>query len=109
MRVPDLRSQVLLRSEQWDLAAAAFLPERYAVVGYAPDNWDDAAFTEHARQSVANFSRSSLTEEAWGRFAPHLHFVSGTFDWAGCLSPLEARLAELDQSLGTDGRRLLFG
>jgi glucose-6-phosphate 1-dehydrogenase len=93
----------------YNLARDGLLPERYAVVGYAPDAWDDAAFVEHARQAVAGFSRSSLTEEAWNLFAPHLHFVSGSFDYAGCLAPLEARLTELDQTLGTDGRRLLFG
>ncbi|HEV7861999.1 MAG TPA: glucose-6-phosphate dehydrogenase, partial [Acidimicrobiia bacterium] len=92
----------------YNLARDGLLPERYAVVGYAPDAWDDDAFIQHARLSVANFSRSSLTEEAWGRFAPHLHFVSGTFNEPQSLAPLEARLAELDTTLGTDGRRLLF-
>jgi glucose-6-phosphate 1-dehydrogenase len=92
----------------YNLARDGLLPDRYAVVGFSPDGWDDAAFAEHARQSIANFSRSSLTEEAWGRFAPHLHFVSGSFDTPGSLAPLEARLTELDATLGTDGRRLLF-
>ena len=93
----------------YNLARDGLLPERYAVVGYSPDGWDGAAFTDHARQSVASFSRSSLTEEAWGRFAPHLHFVSGSFDQPGSLVPLERQLAELDQTLGSGGRRLLFG
>ncbi|HEY4409837.1 MAG TPA: glucose-6-phosphate dehydrogenase [Acidimicrobiia bacterium] len=93
----------------YNLARDGLLPDRYAVVGYAPDGWDDAAFTEHARQSVLGFSRSSLTEEAWGRFAPRLHFVSGSFDQPGSLAPLEARLAEFDKTLDTEGHRLLFG
>jgi len=92
----------------YNLARDGLLPERYAVVGFSPDDWDDAAFTEHARQSVLHFSRSSLTEEAWGRFAPRLHFVSGSFDEPGSLAPLETRLTELDAGLGTGGRRLLF-
>ncbi|HYT38213.1 MAG TPA: glucose-6-phosphate dehydrogenase, partial [Acidimicrobiia bacterium] len=93
----------------YNLARDGLLPERFAVVGYAPDDWDDDAFKEHARRSVADFSRSSLTEEAWGRFAPHLHFLSGSFDAPKSLAPLEALLAELDATLDTDGRRLLFG
>jgi glucose-6-phosphate 1-dehydrogenase len=92
----------------YNLARDGLLPERYAVVGHGPDDWDDAAFIQHARLSVANFSRSSLTEEAWGRFAPHLHFVSGTFNEPQSLAPLEAHLAEFDTTLGTEGRRLLF-
>jgi glucose-6-phosphate 1-dehydrogenase len=92
----------------YNLARDGLLPEEYAVVGYSPDGWDDAAFTEHVRQSIAQFSRSSLTEEAWGRFARRLHFLSGSFDAPRSLVPLEARLAELDATLGTEGRRLLF-
>jgi glucose-6-phosphate 1-dehydrogenase len=92
----------------YNLSRDGLLPERYAVVGFSPDDWDDAAFTEHARQSVLHFSRSSVTEDAWSRFAPHLHFLCGSFDQPGSLQPLEARLAELDATLGTGGRRLLF-
>src|SRR5436309_2696094 len=93
----------------YNLARDGLLPDGYAVVGYAPDGWDDDAFADHARRSVADFSRSSLTEEAWGRFAPHLPFVSGSFAQPGSLAPLESRLTELDQTLGTCGRRLLCG
>ncbi|HVW32764.1 MAG TPA: glucose-6-phosphate dehydrogenase, partial [Acidimicrobiia bacterium] len=50
----------------------------------------------------------SLTEDAWGRFAPHLRFVSGSFDAPGSLAPLETRLAGLDAELDTGGNRLLF-
>jgi glucose-6-phosphate 1-dehydrogenase len=92
----------------YNLARDGLLPPQYAVVGYSPDGWDDTAFTEHVRQSIAQFSRSSLTEEAWGRFAPHLHFVSGSFDQPHSLFPLEGRLTELDATLGTGGQRLLF-
>ena len=67
----------------YNLARDGLLPERYAVVGYAPDDWDDEAFTEHARKSVSDYSRSSLTEEAWGRFAPHLHQTRGHSVGAG--------------------------
>jgi glucose-6-phosphate 1-dehydrogenase len=57
---------------------------------------------------VAGFSRSSLTEDAWARFARHLHYVAGDFDTPGSLAPLERQLAEFDAGLGTEGRRLLF-
>ena len=45
----------------YNLARDGLLPDRYAVVGFSPDGWDDAAFAEHARQSIASFSRSSLS------------------------------------------------
>ena len=92
----------------YNLARDGLLPERYAVVGYAPNPWDTTAFVDFARQSVASFSRSSLQEDTWARFAQHLHYLAGAFDTPGCLVPLEAQLAEFDAALGTEGRRLLF-
>ncbi|HEV8626180.1 MAG TPA: glucose-6-phosphate dehydrogenase, partial [Acidimicrobiia bacterium] len=92
----------------YNLARDGLLPERYAVVGYAPNPWDTTAFVDFARQSVAGFSRSSLQEDAWARFASNLHYLAGDFDTPGCLAPLEAQLAEFDAALSTEGRRLLF-
>ena len=79
----------------YNLARDGLLPEQYAVVGYAPDGWDDAAFVEHARQSVVTFSRSSLQEAPGAASPAHLHFLSGSFDTPNGLAPLEARLAEV--------------
>ncbi|MCA1844177.1 MAG: glucose-6-phosphate dehydrogenase, partial [Actinobacteria bacterium] len=92
----------------YNLSRDGLLPEQHAVVGYAPNPWDQAAFLDFARQSVESFSRSSLHEDAWARFTRHLHYVAGDFDSPGSLGPLEAQLAAFDADLGTEGRRLLF-
>jgi glucose-6-phosphate 1-dehydrogenase len=92
----------------YNLARDGLLPERYEIVGYAPNDWDDAAFLDFAKQAVADFSRSSLQDETWERFARHLHYVSGDFSAPGALAPLEERLAAFDADLASDGRRLLF-
>jgi glucose-6-phosphate 1-dehydrogenase len=92
----------------YNLSRDGLLPEQYAVVGYAPNPWDTTDFLDFARQSVASFSRSSLQEDAWARFARHLHYQAGDFDSPGSLVPLEAQLAQFDAALGTEGRRLLF-
>ena len=92
----------------YNLSRDGLLPEQYSVVGYAPNPWDTTDFLDFARQSVAGFSRSSLQEDAWARFARHLHYVAGDFDSPGSLAPLEEQLAQLDAALGTEGRRLLF-
>jgi glucose-6-phosphate 1-dehydrogenase len=92
----------------YNLSRDGLLPDQYAVVGFAPNPWDRAAFVDYARQSVESFSRSSLHHDAWARFSRRLHYVAGDFDRPGSLAALEARLADLDAGLGTEGRRLLF-
>jgi glucose-6-phosphate 1-dehydrogenase len=92
----------------YNLARDGLLPERYEIVGYAPNDWDTAAFVDFAEQAVTDFSRSSLQDDIWERFAGHLHYLSGDFAAPGALAPLEERLAAFDAELESDGRRLLF-
>jgi glucose-6-phosphate 1-dehydrogenase len=92
----------------YNLAREGLLPGGYAIVGYAPEDWDDESFREHVRRSIQTFSRSSLDEEVWQRFAHSLFFVSGTFSTPGSLRPLEDRLGHLDRAHGFGGRRLYY-
>jgi glucose-6-phosphate 1-dehydrogenase len=92
----------------YNLAREGLLPQGYAIVGFAPDDWDDEAFREHVRRSIETFSRSSLDEEVWGRFAASLSFVSGSFSTPGSLGALEDHLAHLGRVWGLGGLRLYY-
>jgi glucose-6-phosphate 1-dehydrogenase len=70
----DLASRKLLPA-LYNLAAEDLLPARGNVVGAAPVDWDDDAFCDHTRESIAKFSRTGLDEKAWQRFAPRLRWV----------------------------------
>jgi glucose-6-phosphate 1-dehydrogenase len=92
----------------YNLAAERLLPERYALVGFARADWDDGSFRAHARAAVEEFSRTPIDPEVWARFGSSISFVRGSFDDAGQLSALAARLQSLDGERGTDGGRLFY-
>jgi glucose-6-phosphate 1-dehydrogenase len=92
----------------YNLAASGLLPERYTVIGYALDDWDDRAFREHARAAVQEFSRTGLDPKAWAGLEASLSFVSGSFDDPSRMRALADRLAEADAEHGCGGGRLYY-
>ena len=69
---------------------------------------DDDAYRKFARSGIEEFSRQKLNEDTWAKFAPLLHFVSGTFTEAGDYTKLRERLAQLDQAVGSAGDRIFY-
>jgi glucose-6-phosphate 1-dehydrogenase len=84
------------------------LSNKFAIVGFSMEKLDDEGYRAFARSGIEQFSRQKITEEAWDRFAPLLHFVSGGFTEAGDYQKLRARLEELDREAGTGGNRVFY-
>ena len=70
----DLAARKLLPA-LYNLDVEGLLPAGCDVVGFAQSDWDDAAFVEHARSSVGQFSRTGIDQAAFERFARRLRFV----------------------------------
>jgi glucose-6-phosphate 1-dehydrogenase len=92
----------------YNLAVAGLLPERYCVIGFAKDEWDDDDFRAHARSAVETHSRTPLDEAAFKPFADSLWFISGTFDDKDALGRLKAALERNDDELGAHENRLYY-
>jgi glucose-6-phosphate 1-dehydrogenase len=92
----------------YNLFVEDYLPSHYAVVGFSYSDWSDDDFRTHARDAVAEFSRSELDADAWKRFAPSLSFVPGKFDDPAAMRALAGKLADADANVGTDGGRLYY-
>jgi len=92
----------------YDLAVSGLLPERYCVIGYSMDAWDDEAFRRHAREAIQTHSRSPLVEAVWRPFADSLSFISGTFDDDVALGRLKQELDRADRDLGCAEGRLFY-
>jgi len=84
------------------------LPEKFAIVGFSMETLDDDAYRAFARNGIEEFSRQKLSEEVWSKFAPMLHFVTGSFTEAGDYQRLRTRLEELDQAVGSAGNRVFY-
>jgi glucose-6-phosphate 1-dehydrogenase len=92
----------------YNLAVQGLLPERYAVIGFALSDWDDASFREHARSSIEEFSRTPLDEQVWKAFADSLVFVRGSFEDEAALARLKDALTSADREHGCGDHRLFY-
>jgi glucose-6-phosphate 1-dehydrogenase len=92
----------------YNLFVEGLLPEKHAIIGYAFSEWSDHDFREHARASIAEFSRTGIDADAFERFAPALSFVPGKFDDPSGFQALAGRLQRADQESGTDGGRFYY-
>lgn len=84
------------------------LPASFAIVGYARTELIDEEFREQARAAVSEYGRCLAEPEAWAEFAKHLSYVAGDIQAEGAFSGLSERLAEVDRTMGTEGRRLYY-
>ena len=103
----DLSHKKLLPA-LYNLTLEQGLPERFAIVGFSMESLDDDAYRKFARDGIEHFSRHPLTEEGWNRFAPSLHFVSGSFNTAGDYARLKEQLAAIDRDNGTGGNYVFY-
>jgi glucose-6-phosphate 1-dehydrogenase len=101
----DLTRRMLLPA-LYNLFTDAQIPEQCAVVGFARTQWSDAEFREHTRQSVEEFSRRPVEQEAWDRFSGSLFYVSGDYASAESHDRLAQRLEEVEEACGIPGNHL---
>ncbi|MGD0289845.1 MAG: glucose-6-phosphate dehydrogenase [Candidatus Binataceae bacterium] len=103
----DLSHRKLLPA-LYNLMVEAELPSKFAIVGFSMEQLDDDAYRKFARTGIEEFSRQKLNEEVWNKFAPLLHFVSGSFSEAGDYARLRGRLEQLDGEVGSAGNRIFY-
>jgi glucose-6-phosphate 1-dehydrogenase len=92
----------------YSLSRKGLLPDRHRIVGYARTQWDSDKFREFAHESIEEFRPGALDEEIWKLFADSLEYVNGPYDEPGGMLHLCHRMKQLDDELGTDGRRLFY-
>src|SRR5688572_11341265 len=79
----------------YNLAEAALLSERFAIVGVARPRIDDAGFRQQMRERVTDAEGEPLEAEKWARIEERLHYVSGEFHDERLYQDLAATLREL--------------
>jgi glucose-6-phosphate 1-dehydrogenase len=84
------------------------LPEHFAIMGFSQEDLNNESYRAFARDGIEKFSRQPLSEGAWQKFAPMLHFVSGSFNQQADYKRLDQELKKLDGECGTEGNRVFY-
>lgn len=94
----DLARRQLLPS-LFALRRRELLPERFAIVGFARTDWDDAAFRTAMREAVDRHLED-VSRSEWESFAQHLSYVRGDIGEppSGAYAGLRMKIAKVRES-----------
>src|SRR5512146_131858 len=91
------------------LAHDQFLPERFAVIGFARRELSHEAFRAEMRAAVDQFSRlRPVQPEIWDRLAGGIYYVQAAFEDPTGYETLGKQLAEVEARYGTCGNRMYY-
>jgi glucose-6-phosphate 1-dehydrogenase len=105
----DLTKRLLVPS-LFSLYRDGLLPEAFAILGMAMDDFDDDSFRAKISADVHAYRRrgDAFDEEAWQHFSANIHYQQGRFDDADAFWRLAGKLAELDAEHGAHGNILFY-
>ena len=92
----------------WHLFVEGFLPQGFAIVGYARSQMTDEEFQERARTSIKEFAKTDPAGEEWEEFRRLLSYIPGEFDAELSMEQLREHLEQLDTERGTNGGRFFY-
>jgi len=86
-----------------------WLPERFALIGFARTSFMEASFREHLRQGVDQFSRHNKTnDEDWQAFAPHIHYMLADYSDPAAYTTLSDSLSKMDEEGHTKANHIFY-
>jgi len=103
----DLARRKLLPA-LYNLGFDGELPGRFAAVGVARSELDDAGYRDMARAGIERHSRRPLDDEHFRSFASALHWLQGSFDDARTFVRLRERLASIEAAHGLPPDRVFY-
>jgi glucose-6-phosphate 1-dehydrogenase len=90
------------------LAVRRLLPERFAVVGVARTDGDDATFRKDMQGAVQEHARDPFRQDVWDELAANLHWVTTDFADAGGEDKLHSLVDKLDKEHDLGGNHVYY-
>ncbi len=92
----------------YNIAADGELPPAVAVIGFARRPKTDDEFRKEMEEATRKFSRQTVRDEIWDKFADALYYHQSEFGDEAGYKTLAERLDKLDEESGTRGNRLFY-
>src|SRR5712692_11671207 len=92
----------------YNIAADGELPPALTVMGFARREKTDETFRNELEEAARKYSRQTLRDDLWKRFAQSIFYHQGEFADAAAYKRLAQRLEEIEREEGTGGNRLFY-
>ena len=91
-----------------NLAEDGVLPQQFAIVGFAGDDFTTESFRKMLGEEIPKYSPSHVEPKLWEWMAERVYYVRGDFLDAEAYKWLDAQVAETDKKHKTAGNRFFY-
>ena len=104
----DLTKRLLIPAF-YNLACDGLLPEQFAIVGIAMDEFTTESFREKMSNDIKQFStRKEFDPKPWDWLCSRLHYMQGKFDDSTAFARLSELVSKLDKQYQASGNVLFY-
>jgi len=104
----DLTKRLLMPA-LYNLSCDGFLPDQFAIVGIAMDEWTTDSFRERMSKDIRTFhTQKEFDTATWDRLCSRLYYTPGKFGDEAAFGRLHELAARLDSQYQTCGNLLFY-
>src|SRR5271169_6441493 len=91
-----------------NLAAAKLLPEAFAIIGFASNDFTTETFRNQLTEDIKQFASCPITPEMWNWFRNRLYYVRGDFQDPEAYKALKGQIAAVEKTHNVPGNHFYY-
>ena len=91
-----------------NLAQDGLLPQQFAIVGFAGDDFTTESFRKMLGEEIPKYSPTKVEAKLWEWITERIYYVRGDFLDNEAYTRLNAQISEADKKYGTGGNRFFY-
>ena len=91
-----------------NLAAARLLPEQFAIIGYASNDFTTESFRKQLSEDIQQFASCPITPEMWNWFLNRIYYVRGDFQDPEGFKVLKGQIAAAEKTHNVPGNHFYY-
>ena len=91
-----------------NLAAAKLLPEQFAIIGYASNEFTTETFRKQLSADIKEFASCPVTPEMWDWFLKRIYYIRADFKDAKGYQVLKDQIAAVEKTHGVPGNHFYY-
>ena len=91
-----------------NLASSKLLPESFAIIGFAANDFSVDAFRDYLAKEVKQFASCEITDELWAWFIKRVYYMKGDFGDAKSFQQLKSEVARVEKEHQINGNHFYY-
>ena len=91
-----------------NLVAAKLVPDQFAVIGVANNDFTTDSFRQQLSQEIKQYASCPITTELWDWFVKRIYYVRGEFQDPKAFELLKDEIAKVEKDHGVPGNHLYY-